>query len=50
MTSPLKMKYVRLGNDFYLLLQAMDRNIVSGALQQLKAANKPIGNMTFEYF
>lgn len=43
MTSPLKMKFVKLGNDYYLLLHAEKQSTIDGAIRVLQDANKPIG-------
>ena len=45
MTSPLKMKFVKLGNDFYLLLHAEKQSTIDGAIRVLQDANKPIGKL-----
>ena len=47
LTSPLKMKYIRLADGLHLMLHAASGEIISGALKLLSEANKPLGKMEF---
>lgn len=47
LTSPLKMKYIKLNNGYHLLLYAKSKDIVFDALKQLAGANKPLGKISF---
>lgn len=47
LTSPLKMKYIRLSDGFHLVLYATSEEIVSRALEQLDNAGKPLGKIKF---
>ena len=40
-TSPLKMKYIKIGGMYYLVLHAKRRETIDGALKALTEANKP---------
>lgn len=46
-TSPLKMKYIRLDDGYHLVLYAVSGELISGALKQLREANKRLGQMEF---
>ena len=48
LTSPLKMKYIRLADGFHLVLYAECDAIISGALMQLREHKKPLGGMEFK--
>lgn len=41
--SPLKMKYIKLGQEYYLVLHAQKHDIIDNAVSVLKEKNKPIG-------
>ena len=47
MTSPLKMKYIRLADGFHLVLYATSEEIVFKAWERLDKAGKPLGKIEF---
>ena len=47
LTSPLKMKYIRLSDGFHLVLYATSEKIVSEAWERLGEAGKPLGKIEF---